>query len=114
MIAFAITASSAVLPVFAENDLSTSDSFNVLSSDIADCTESQEPHSQMIIPGDEIETDRVCGENMTWHYDITSNVLTIEDYGEMEDYVGEYGSPWESVQKYISKVESNTEKLVSC
>lgn len=51
---------------------------------------------------------------MTWHYDITSNVLTIEDYGEMEDYVGEYGSPWESVQKYISKVESNTEKLVSC
>lgn len=105
--AFAITITTAAFPVFAEDNVLTDGDINSESSKIADYTDIRElytPDSPLILADGEVETSGVCGENLTWHYDATLKILTIEGYGEMENFLGRYGTPWKSFHEDIVKV----------
>lgn len=49
-----------------------------------------------------------CGTNLTWEYDPSTNILTIEGTGVMENYdfvdYGVVGTPWKDYQNLISSI----------
>ena len=105
--AFAITTTSLAFPVYADdNVLTNSDAYEEY-DEITNDIETQELYtldSPVILANEEYETSGTCGKNLTWNYDAKSKLLTIDGYGEMEDYGGRYGTPWTSFHKDIVKV----------
>lgn len=105
--AFAITAASVAFPVYAEDNVLTDSGVYEESDEITNEIENQKLYtldSPVVLANEEYETSGTCGKNLTWNYDTESKILTIDGYGEMENYKGRYGTPWTSFHKDIVKV----------
>ena len=54
-----------------------------------------------------------CGDNLTWHLDVASGVLTIDGEGEMYDYEPTK-VPWMKVRDYVVKVKFGKNVTLIC
>lgn len=105
--AFAISATSVVFPVYAEDNILADGDVYEESVEIIDCVDSQELYtldSPMILADEEYETSGTCGKNLTWNYDTESKILIIEGYGEMDNFRSSFVTPWTSFHEDIVKV----------
>ena len=70
----ALLASMTVLLCFCASCLPIAEQIKPMHSVVADAEDA------------EIVTSGICGENLTWNFDISTLTLTISGIGEMEDY----------------------------
>lgn len=65
-------------------------------------------NNNVLLLGDGGNPHGECGTNLTWEYDPSTNILTIEGTGVMENYdfvnYGVVGTPWKDYQSLISSI----------
>ena len=65
-------------------------------------------NNNVLLLGDGGNPHGECGTNLTWEYDPSTNILTIEGTGVMENYdfvnYGVVGTPWKDYQNLISSI----------
>ena len=65
-------------------------------------------NNNVLLLGDGGNPHGECGTNLTWEYNPSTNILTIEGTGDMENYdfvaYGVVGTPWKDYQSLISSI----------